>query len=209
MGNLSTFYDTFYNAILNCWPMMTLFLVIIVVCRVSHILINNERIVLYNEIYGFIAIFYFLLLYYLLLSTESGSYGFNITPFKEMTRYPLGSRLFVYNVLGNIALFIPFGIFVSRYLKAKKITHILFVTIIISLTAELIQYKIGRAFDVDDIILNVVGAIIGFLLYIAVDTVRKHLPKFLQNNLVYNIFAILILMILVLLFGSIWGISLG
>lgn len=209
MGNISTFYDTFYVAIRNCWPMLTLFVAIITIIRITHVLINNEKITLYKEFYGLLAIIYFLLLYYLLLSTEGATSGFNIIPFQEITRYKFGSKSFFYNVLGNIALFIPFGYFVSDYLKAKKTSHILLVSTLISLTAELIQYKIGRAFDIDDIILNVVGAIIGFLAYRCVQTINHHLPKILQNNIFYNIIAFIVLIIIIALFGSIWGIKLG
>ena len=206
MKNLSPFYDTLYVAINNTWPMLTLFVVIISLVRISHILINHEKIALYKEFYGLLGIIYFLLLYYLLLSTENASSGINLVPFKEMTRYNIGSRSFYYNVIGNIILFMPFGYFISSYLKANRTRHIFFISLLISLTAELIQYKIGRAFDIDDIILNVIGAVIGFMIYISTQAIKKHLPRFLQNNIFYNIIAFLILIIIIILFGSIWGI---
>ena len=93
-----------------------------------------------------------ILLYYLLLSTEEASSGFNIMPFTEITRYKIGSKSFFYNVIGNIVLFIPFGYIISDYLKSKKIGCIFVLSAIVSLTAEVIQYNIGRAFDVDDIL---------------------------------------------------------
>lgn len=209
MANLSPFYETFYWAINNTWPMLTLFIVIMVVLKVTRVIINNDHFVFYKEFYNLLFILYILLLYYLLLSTEKAASGINLTPFREMTRYNIGSKLFFYNVIGNIVLFIPFGYFVSDYLKAKKIHHILIVSILISLTAELIQYKIGRAFDVDDIILNVLGAILGFMCYISIRAIKTHLPKFLQNNVFYNFLAILVILIIIIfLFGSIWGLNL-
>lgn len=208
MNNLTPFYNTFYWALKNSWPMLTLFVVIIVIIKVAHTLINHERLIFYKEFYNLLAIIYFLMLYYLLLSTENAASGINLIPFKEMTRYSIGSKLFYYNVIGNIVLFIPFGIFISDYLKAKRISHILIVSTLISLTAELIQYNIGRAFDVDDIILNVVGAILGFMVYISIQAIKQHLPRFLQNNIFYNIIAIIILIAVVILFGSIWGLNL-
>lgn len=208
MANLSPFYETFYWAINNTWPMLTLFIVIMVVLKVTRVIINNDHFVFYKEFYNLLFILYILLLYYLLLSTEKAASGINLTPFREMTRYNIGSKLFFYNVIGNIVLFIPFGYFVSDYLKAKKIHHILIVSILISLTAELIQYKIGRAFDVDDIILNVLGAILGFMCYISIRAIKTHLPKFLQNNVFYNFLAILVILIIIFLFGSIWGLNL-
>lgn len=208
MGNLSPFYETFYKAINNTWPMLTLFIVIITVLKLTRVFINNEKFIFYKEFYNLLFIVYILLLYHLLLSTENAASGMNFIPFKEMTRYSIGSRAFFYNVIGNIVLFIPFGYFVSDFLKAKQTHQILLVSIIISLTAELIQFKIGRAFDVDDIILNVVGAIIGFMCYISVRAIKHHLPRILQNNVFYNIIAIIIIVIMIFMFGSIWGLNL-
>lgn len=208
MTNLSPFYETFYWAINNTWPMLTLFGIIMLSLKLTKVIINKDHFTFYKEFYNFLFIIYILLLYYLLLSTEKAASGINLIPFKEMTRYSIGSELFFYNVVGNIVLFIPFGYFVSDYLKAKKIHHILIVSILISLTAETIQYKIGRAFDVDDIILNVIGAILGFMFYISIQAIKNHLPKFLQNNIFYNILAIFVLIIIILLFGSIWGVNL-
>lgn len=208
MGNLSPFYDTFYWAISETWPMLTLFIVIMTVLKLSRVIINHDSYVFYKEFYSLLFSIYILLLYFLLLSTENASSGINLIPFQEMTRYSIGSKAFFYNVIGNIVLFVPFGYFVSDYLKAKKIPHILIVSIIISLTVELIQFKIGRAFDIDDIILNVIGSILGFMVYISIRAIRLHLPKILQNNVFYNIIAIIILIAIILLFGSIWGIRL-
>jgi glycopeptide antibiotics resistance protein len=208
MGRLSPFYETFYEAINKIWPMLSLFVVIIGILRIARIVINHEKFVFYKEFYNLLAIVYILLLYHLLLSTEGASSGINLTPFKEMTRYSIGSKSFFYNVIGNIVLFIPVGYFVSDYLNAKKTSQIFLASIVISLTAELIQFKIGRAFDVDDIILNVVGSLIGFLSYLGVKGIKRKLPSFMKNNVFYNIVAILILILILVLFGSIWGLKL-
>ena len=206
--NLSPFYDTFYWAISNTWPMLTLFVVIIVVLRLSRVVINHDKFVFYKDFYSLLFIIYMLLLYFLLLTTEDAVSGINLKPFTEMTRYTFGSKAFFYNVVGNIALFIPFGYFVSDYLKAKRLRHIAFVALVTSLTAELIQYKIGRAFDIDDIILNFIGAIIGFIVFLTIKKIKRKLPSVLQNNIFYNIIAIIILIIIIFAFGSMWGLKL-
>lgn len=208
MSRLSPFYDTFYEAINKIWPMLTLFIVIIGILKITRIIINKEKFIFYKEFYNLLAIIYILLLYHLLLSTEGASSGINLTPFTEMTRYSIGSKSFFYNVIGNILLFIPFGYFVSTYLNAKKTSQILIVSVLISLTAELIQYKIGRAFDVDDIILNVIGSLIGFLAYLGLKGIKRKLPTFLKNNVFYNILAVIVLVLIIILFGSIWGLKL-
>ena len=207
MKNLTPFYETFYTTISNTWPMLTLFIVIMTVLKLSKVFINNDKFVFYKEFYNLLFILYILLLYYLLLGTENAASGMNFIPFKEITRYSIGSRAFFYNIIGNIVLFIPFGYFVSDYLKAKKTHQILIPSIIISLTAELIQYKIGRAFDVDDIILNVLGAILGFMCYISIKNIKRHLPSILRSNWFYNLLAIIVIIIIIILFGNIWGLS--
>lgn len=208
MNTLTPFFETLRKTLESSWPMLTLFVVILAVMKISQIIINKEKIVFYKEFYDLLMIIYVLLLYQMLLSTENASSGINLIPFREITRYTIGSKLFFYNVIGNIALFIPFGYFVSDKIKAKKTHQIIIVSAIISLTAELIQYKIGRAFDIDDILLNVTGAIIGFIIYILIQEIKKHLPKILQNNIFYNILSILVILIIVIVFGSIWGIIL-
>lgn len=207
MENLSPFFDTLEWVVKNTWPMLTLFIAIICVVRLSATIINHEKFIFYKDFYSLLAIIYFLLLYYLLLSTEKAASGVNLTPFKEMTRYRIGSNLFVYNVIGNIALFIPYGYFISDTLKAKKVTHIFIPALITSLTAEIIQYKIGRAFDVDDVILNVAGAIIGLLIYLSIQKIKDKLPAFLKNNIFYNILAVIVLIIIICCIGKSFAIG--
>lgn len=75
------------------------------------------------------------------------------------------------------------------------------------MTAELIQFKIGRAFDIDDIILNVIGAIIGFLCYKGLRSIKRKLPKVLKNNIFYNLLAVIVLIVMILVFANIWGLG--
>ncbi len=206
MKNLSPFYDTFYQAMQSIWPMLLLFVVILIVIRISKLVINKEKFNFHRDFYTLLFILYMLALYYLLLSTDNAfAYGSNLIPFKEMTRYAIGSRGFFYNVMGNIALFIPFGFFVSYYIQATKTRHICIIAFITSLTAELIQYKIGRAFDVDDIILNVVGALFGFLIFIGLKLIKNKLPKKLQTDVFYNILAFLVMITIIVVFYFAWG----
>ena len=92
---------------------------------------------------------------------------FNIVPFKIILKmlfeYPLG--LFIYNVIGNIVLFIPFGFFI--YIKFEKNkTKTLLAVLIMTLGVEFIQGFIPYRFcDIDDIILNTFGGYIGIIIY--------------------------------------------
>ncbi len=199
--------QTVQNAISSTWPMLVIFVVILSTIRLTYLSIHKEKFIFYKEFLNLIFIIYVLLLYQLLTNVETNtSGGYNLIPFTEITRYEVGSKLFMYNVIGNIVIFIPFGYFVSGYIKASKVSHILAVSVISSLTVEVVQLQIGRSFDIDDIILNVCGAIIGFLLYIGLCAIKKHLPKFLQRDFVYNIVCIVLTILIVLYFLKIMGI---
>lgn len=203
------FVNTLLNAVNDVWPMLVIFVVIISAIRVTYLSIHREKFVFYIEFLNLIFIIYVLLLYKLLTNVELNSAsntGYNLVPFTEIMRYKFGSELFLYNVVGNIVMFIPFGYFVSSYIKASKFSHILVVSLISSLTVEVVQYQIGRSFDIDDILLNVVGAVCGFLLYIALCAIKKHLPRFLQKDIVYNIICILFAIVIVSYFLKIMGI---
>ena len=185
--------NTALGAINNTWPMLIIFVVIISTIRITYLSIHKEKFVFYKEFLNLIFLIYVLLLYQLLTNVETNTNsGYDLVPFTEILRYKFGSEMFFYNVFGNMLLFIPFGYFVSGYIKASKVSHILAVSIISSLTIEVVQLQIGRSFDIDDILLNVAGAIIGFLLYIALCAIKKHLPRFLQKDMVYNIICVVV-----------------
>jgi len=205
MENLSPFYDTFHWAMSNTWPMLILFIVIISVLRVSKIIIGHEKFVFYDFMYNLIFTLYLLLLYYLLLSTENAvSYGVNLIPFHEMTRFTFGSKAFMYNVIGNIVMFIPFGFYISKYIKASRTWQVLLITFIVSLTAECIQYYIGRAFDIDDVMLNVVGSIIGFLIYLFCKWLKNKLPSFMKTEFFYNLIAVIFTITIIIGLTLMW-----
>ncbi|WP_055724735.1 VanZ family protein, partial [Streptomyces niveiscabiei] len=68
---------------------------------------------------------------------------------------------------GNILLGVPFGILVPVVApKARGILKVLLLTALVMLAVEFAQGALvtGRAFDIDDVILNTTGALIGYLL---------------------------------------------
>ena len=192
----------------NMWPMLTIFLVVIAVVRIAAIKNHNEKLVFYKEFTNLLFIIYILLLYELLTRAELNTVrGYNLVPFSEMFRYEIGSTSFYLNVVGNIVIFIPFGYLISTYIKPKRILSILIVSVISSATVEFVQLCIGRSFDVDDIILNSLGAIIGFLIYIGLGDIKKHLPGIFKKDIIYNILCFIILIIMVLYLLSRMGVN--
>ena len=104
---------------------------------------------------------------------EHADYRYNLTLFQEIGRYygvgiRTGSwRLFWWNVVGNVCVFVPFGAFLpALFAKCQKFFSVFLFTMELSLVVEIIQLvtKIG-SFDVDDILLNTIGGILGYFVY--------------------------------------------
>jgi len=196
--------STFFEVLNTTWPTLVIFLTIIILLRVFTILNTSKKFILHEELLLLLFITYILFLFELVTSRDVYMNGTNLVPFREMFRYPVGSENFNRQVIGNILLFMPFGFFATYYTKIKKISSISFMSILVSLTIEVVQKYIGRSFDVDDIILNVVGGILGFLVYIGLDAIRKKLPNIFQKDGFYNFLSILLVIIICLyLFGII------
>lgn len=196
--------STFFEVLDTTWPTLVIFLTIIILLRIFTILNTSKKFILHEELLLLLFITYILFLFELVTSRDVYMNGTNLVPFREMFRYPVGSENFNRQVIGNILLFMPFGFFATYYTKIKKISSISFMSILVSLTIEVVQKYIGRSFDVDDIILNVVGGILGFLVYIGLDAIRKKLPSIFQKDGFYNFLSILLVIIICLyLFGII------
>lgn len=196
--------STFFEVLNTTWPTLVIFLTIIILLRVFTILNTSKKFILHEELLLLLFITYILFLFELVTSRDVYMNGTNLVPFREMFRYPVESENFNRQVVGNILLFMPFGFFATYYTKIKKISSISFMSILVSLTIEVVQKYIGRSFDVDDIILNVVGGILGFLVYIGLDAIRKKLPSIFQKDGFYNFLSILLVIIICLyLFGII------
>ncbi|MFF7970094.1 VanZ family protein [Streptomyces sp. NPDC007905] len=67
---------------------------------------------------------------------------------------------------GNLLLGVPFGVLVPVLApRARGVLQVLALTALVMLMVELVQGALvtGRAFDIDDVILNTAGALIGWL----------------------------------------------
>lgn len=179
------------------WPTLVIVVTIVVILRVTYIMTSEKRkFCLYEEIFELLFLAYLVLLFQLVTSQDLPGGGTNLMPFREILRYEVGSRAFYKQVFGNILLFIPLGYFATSYCKIKGLGTITLVSLLSSLTIEVTQHYIGRTFDIDDIILNVVGGIVGFLLYTALNAIRNHMPKFLQRDWFFNLLSIIVLIVL-------------
>lgn len=100
----------------------------------------------------------------------------NLIPFKTIFEQIVGRNevvshidiadVSILNLLSNIFLFSPIGFFVplinERYIGLKKI---ILIGVSTSCVVEVIQLFIGRSCDIDDVILNTCGVVIGFIIF--------------------------------------------
>lgn len=126
------------------------------------------------------------LAYFLFFSEHYGrhivhtEYRYNLTLFLELKRFIkyrelLGIESFVVNIIGNIFAFTPFGFILPIISSDKrKLIRVTTLTFIFSLTIELLQLflKVG-IFDVDDLLMNTLGGVIGYLIFVGFNLFRK------------------------------------
>lgn len=180
------------------WPMIVISVLIVSSIRLFDIFKNKKEFCFYKEVMTLTFMIYVLCLFQVVTFEDPVSIttSNNFTPFKEIMRYQFGSRLFIKNVIGNLAMFVPFGIYVSYFIKADNKWHSLFLITFASTTIETTQMAIGRVFDVDDIILNVIGGFIGYIIYYVLSKISSKMPKFIKKEFFLNILTAFCLVIL-------------
>ena len=65
----------------------------------------------------------------------------------------------------NCVLFIPFGFLFPIIFQRMKIIRVLIISLIVILIIELLQAAGGRMLEVNDIVTNLLGTVIGYMLY--------------------------------------------
>ncbi|NBD27257.1 VanZ family protein [Paenibacillus glycinis] len=95
----------------------------------------------------------------------------NLVPFDTIREYLSGSsanlrRFASANVVGNILIFIPLGVYLTALKRNKNVLANLCLILALSLLVEIIQGLLGiGTADIDDVILNGLGGWIGILAY--------------------------------------------
>ena len=101
----------------------------------------------------------------------------NLIPFNWREN---GLKQFLIEELANIILFIPLGFFLPAVFRSnRKAYKTVSITFSITFGIECHQYFIGRLSDIDDIITNLLGGIIGFIVF-------KLLDRFLKKTTFWN-----------------------
>lgn len=125
------------------------------------------------------------LIYFLFLAEWYGrtgvsqDYRYNLELFREIKRFiiyrdQLGPFAVFANLAGNILIFIPYGFFISMASRSRGFFKILFFSMGLSLCVETVQLftRVG-SFDVDDILLNTIGGISGYIVFLLCNVIRR------------------------------------
>ena len=108
------------------------------------------------------------------------NYRYNLVPFREIERFwtyrrELGIHS-IYNLAGNVLGFVPAGFFIPVLWEPKRgFLFTVCLTFQMSLLVEILQlvFRVG-SFDVDDLILNTLGGMLGYLLLTLIGKWREH-----------------------------------
>jgi len=195
---LKMIQNMFLEVIPDLLPIIIIITVITCSLRITYLIKYKDKFIFHKELFNLIFIIYIMCLFEVVTFQDINFGTSNFIPFKEIFRYDIGSRLFVRNIIGNVLLFLPYGYFISYYLKNKKILPTTLLTLLVSITIEIVQLNIGRTFDIDDIILNTIGGILGYGIYIVIDRIKELLPKVFQNDTFINVVVIILIIVIIM-----------
>ena len=87
----------------------------------------------------------------------------NLIPFQSL-EWGAQTKFTLFNLLGNIIMFLPFGFFTALLWRCTR-KRVFLIGLSITGFIEIWQLFVGRAYDVDDLLLNTLGVMCGFWLW--------------------------------------------
>lgn len=135
------------------------------------------------------ALYMGMLVYFLFFAESYGragglvqEYRYNLKLFEEIKRFwvyrnVVGIPAMALNIFGNVVGFVPFGCILP--VMDRRFQNVLLVTVSgfsLSLCVETVQliFRVG-CFDVDDLVLNTLGAFLGYMLFWVCNEIRRKL----------------------------------
>lgn len=177
----------------SIWPMITFISIVAVTIRGTYLFRGSKKLVLHKELLSWIFIIYVLCLYYILM--RKSNVGINLIPIVGLFDDITANYGFI---IHNILIFVPLGFFASYYLSNRKAGTMLMVSLLVAGLTEGLQYYMGRGFNIDIVVFNVLGGFIGYLLYVGLMAIKGKLPKFMKSDAFINIVVILLIILVVL-----------
>ena len=94
--------------------------------------------------------------------------GITLAPFATMRRfwYRGSDEQILINLLGNVLMFLPVGFCLPLlWQRWQRLWKVFFAGLFLTLFIEIGQLFVGRDTDVDDVLLNLLGAVLGYGIY--------------------------------------------
>lgn len=136
---------------------------------------------IYLVLFFKITIFKYSSFYDIFTGRFSGFRSLNLIPFKTVRDFidivkKYGAFLWAFsNIIGNILIVVPLGFCLPLlFIKMRDIRWVMLITVLVSLMIESCQYifSMGSA-DIDDLIMNTLGGVCGYLAYILLKKIIK------------------------------------
>ncbi|GGA76919.1 VanZ family protein [Ornithinibacillus halotolerans] len=172
------------------FTLIVLTIVVYIPIRMGYLKYNKRDVDYIREVLIIAFLIYAETLLYLTLYPGNGRINeevtINIIPFETIKLYlnfPGDFTLQVINLLGNVVVFIPIGFLIPLLFKNISFGKIFVIGLISTLFIETMQLIlsingiISRSFDVDDLILNTIGVIVGYILRIMFDMLYRFIRK--------------------------------
>lgn len=171
------FFDTYIGYFLQIIPIVLLSAMVYAVLRKRYLKKQNQTINKSEEVCRLLFVCWFIgffaltvvpnnlwnnMWYFLFYHRPSGAYIRMFT--FDHNFLPTFVKRFGTENLGNIIMFVPMGILYPLVKKNVDWKGMLGASFALTTCIELIQPIMGRSFDINDLLLNTFGAMIGFLL---------------------------------------------
>ena len=144
---------------------------------------QSKRIRIFGKILFVLYIVFFI--YFLIFSDwygrtgEMQEYRYNLVLFREIRRFwnyrdQVGLFAMFTNLFGNVIIFMPFGFFMPMASRYRSCFSAVFYSFGLSLCVETFQLltRVG-SFDVDDLLLNTVGGLAGYVIFAVCAVIRS------------------------------------
>ncbi|MFD2045129.1 VanZ family protein [Ornithinibacillus salinisoli] len=165
---------------INGFPVLIIILSLTFYLPIRYIIVKRKehRVNYYKEIVYILLIAYGESVVYLTVfpspgANPSGEVSVNLIPFQTINRYFAfqgNAAIPIINLLGNVVVFIPIGLFAVFLNKKLSFMGAFLIGFSCSLSIEITQLILSflkilsRSFDIDDIILNTLGVLLGFII---------------------------------------------
>ena len=162
--------NSIFNYLLNMFPYIIIVIPIFLIIRVIYLFKSKKKVDLNHEIILMIFILFLVGLFSQAFIPDDGIHRTNFIPFKIL--YDTYDQVFnknninylIISFLGNIIMFIPIGLLMKSLWHISDKKAIIF-GFSISLFIEIVQLFLNRTSDIDDLLLNTIGVVLGIILY--------------------------------------------